>query len=74
MKPENYKSYDELKLKLNRVLGVDAGVSIDAPSPAPVVEEPLMAEDNSPTVDTPTDDGVSDDQDTLSYFAKLAKE
>lgn len=74
MKPENYKSYDELKLKLNRVLGVDAGVSMDAPSPAPVVEEPLMAEDNSPTVDTPTDDGVSDDQDTLSYFAKLAKE
>jgi hypothetical protein len=73
LKPENYKTYDELKMKLNRVLGVDAGVTMEAPQPAPVVEEPVMATNNSPMVDTPTDDSSSD-EDTLSYFAKLANE
>ena len=72
LKPENYKTYDELKMKLNRVLGVDAGVSIDAPSPAPVVEEPVMASDDSQPFAETADSG--DEEDTLSYFAKLAKE
>ena len=73
LNPENYKTYDELKAKLNRVLGVDAGVSMDAPmESAPVVEQPVMASDDSqPFADT-ADSG--DDEDTLSYFAKLAKE
>ena len=68
--PKNYKTYDELKAKLNRVLGIDAGFSMDAPQPAPVAEAPTMQ-----TADTsfpPADDGNEDD--TLSYFAKLAKE
>jgi len=68
--PKNYKTYDELKAKLNKVLGVDAGFSMDAPSPAPVAEAPTMQ-----TADTsfpPADDG--DEDDTLSYFARLAKE
>ena len=73
LKPENYKTYDELKMKLNRVLGVDAGVTMEAPQPAPVVEEPVMATNNSPMADTPSDDSSSD-EDTLSYFAKLANE
>jgi len=68
--PKNYKTYDELKAKLNKVLGVDAGFSMDTPSPAPVAEAPTMQ-----TADTsfpPADDG--DEDDTLSYFARLAKE
>ena len=73
LKPENYKTYDELKLKLNRVLGVDAGVSMDAPmESAPVVEQPMAAAASEPMANTASDDG--DDEDTLSYFAKLAKE
>ena len=72
LEPGNYKTYDELKLKLNRVLGVDAGVSMDTPSPAPVVEEPVMAsDDGQPFADT-ADSGT--EEDTLSYFAKLANE
>ena len=72
LEPGNYKSYDELKMKLNRVLGVDAGVSMDAPSPAPVVEQPVMAsDDGQPFADT-ADSG--EEEDTLSYFAKLANE
>ena len=72
LEPGNYKTYDELKLKLNRVLGVDAGVSMDTPSPAPVVEQPVMAsDDGQPFADT-ADSGT--EEDTLSYFAKLANE
>jgi len=68
--PKNYKTYDELKAKLNRVLGVDAGVSMEAPAPAPVVEAPSFAAESAPVADT----ADSDEDDTLSYFAKLAKE
>ena len=72
LEPGNYKSYDELKMKLNRVLGVDAGVSMDTPSPAPVVEQPVMASDDAqPFADTADS---SEEEDTLSYFAKLANE
>ena len=68
--PKNYKTYDELKAKLNRVLGVDAGVSMEAPAPAPVVEAPSFAAESAPVADI----ADSDEDDTLSYFAKLAKE
>ena len=66
--PANYKTYDELKVKLNRVLGVDAGVSMDAPAPAQVAEVPVMQ------TAEPVEEQSSDEDDTLSYFAKLAKE
>jgi hypothetical protein len=66
--PANYKTYDELKVKLNRVLGVDAGVSMDAPAPAQVAEAPVMQ------TAEPVEEQSSDEDDTLSYFAKLAKE
>ena len=68
--PKNYKTYDELKAKLNRVLGVDAGVSMEAPAPAPVADPAPMAE--ADTSFPPADDAQEDD--TLSYFARLAKE
>ncbi len=72
--PKNYKSYDELKAKLNKVLGIDAG---HAPVAAPVVESvmeaPTMA--SAPVADEPfVGNSTDDDDDTLSYFAKLAKD
>jgi len=70
LEPSNYKTYDELKAKLNRVLGVDAGVSMEAPAPAPVADPAPMAE--ADTSFPPADDAQEDD--TLSYFARLAKE
>ena len=66
---KNYKSYDELKAKLNKVLGVDAGMSIETPAPAPVVEEPTMATEEAAPFES--DDG---EEDTLSYFDRLAKQ
>ena len=68
--PKNYKSYDELKAKLNKVLGVDAG---HAPMPEPSVSDVMEA----PAIETAapsTMSDSSDEDDTLSYFAKLAKD
>ena len=72
--PKNYKSYDELKAKLMRVLGEDSQLgaptmqqeqTMNTPAPEPEykVAEPITAEEMS-----------SDDDDTMSYFAKLANE
>ena len=72
--PKNYKSYDELKAKLMRVLGEDSTLgsptmvqeqvmNTPAPEPEYKVAEPMTAESMS-----------SDDEDTMSYFAKLANE
>ena len=70
--PKNYKSYDELKAKLNKVLGVSAGVSMEAPAPSPVVEAPTMRSEESTFVEPVAES--SDEDDTLSYFAKLAQD
>ena len=62
---------------MNKVLGIDAGVIAPEPSVSDVMEAPSIST-ASPVVDTPTEDGgssmSSDEDDTLSYFAKLAKE
>ena len=72
--PKNYKSYDELKAKMNKVLGVDAGhVAMDNNSmmqSAPVVEQPTMAAAESAPLSS-SDEG---EEDTLSYFDKLAQQ
>ena len=71
--PKNYKSYDELKSKMNKVLGIDAGVMAPAPSVSDVMEAPTM-QTAAPVVDTPVESSDNDEDETLSYFAKLAKE
>jgi Flp pilus assembly protein CpaB len=75
--PKNYKTYDELKTKLNSILGmsapqtVAAAVSLDEVArpvePAAVLnphipQEPVTAEQVS-------EEG---EEDTMSYFARLA--
>ena len=70
--PSNYKTYDELKAKLMRVLGEESEMTLNqeiqmnAPeaAPQPKVQESVTAE--SITID--------DDDETMSYFAKLAAE
>ena len=72
--PSSYKTYDELKTKLSSILGEVAGMGAmtmsqntqmnepeSAPSPQRI--EPVAAENIK----------VEDDDDTLSYFAKLAE-
>jgi hypothetical protein len=70
--PSKYKTYDELKAKLERVLGGTAprttaeSVTLDESISAPSVGKSKFA----PAVATA--DG--DDDDTMSYFSKLANE
>ncbi|ATV46417.1 single-stranded DNA-binding protein [Lake Baikal phage Baikal-20-5m-C28] len=72
--PSTYKSYDELKAKLSRVLGGSAprttaeGIELDEVRSSPKVGATLAAVSASAAVQSDGDD------DTLSYFSKLANE
>lgn len=70
--PTNYKTYDELKAKLMKVLGEEAEAGTltmkqeaQMNEPAPAKLEPVTADD------IPFD---TDEDDTMSYFAKLAND
>ena len=67
--PSNFKTYDELKEKLNRVItGTQSTATVDSvdlpPQTTTAVEMPKVSE-SAP---------ASEDDDTLSYFSKLADE
>ncbi len=77
--PANFKSYAELQRKLYEVLGEDGvpGVSTEVATELnetsePVVDAPAPVE---PTpVAQPAQTGDTEDDDALSYFAKLAQQ
>jgi hypothetical protein len=65
--PENFKTYDELKARLDKVLGVDGS----APAPRTTVEQAkAMPRKPAPVAE---DAGIADDDD-LAYFSKLAED
>ena len=75
--PKHFKSFDELKAKLDRVLGLTGAsapaTTADQYEPEPVAEAPAMKTAAAPKVS----DEVSfddDDDDSLSFFEKLAEE
>src|SRR5210317_1677614 len=67
--PSNFKTYDELKEKLNRVITGDRNAST-------VENVSLPPQNNATAKSTPVSaqPEASDDDDTLSYFSKLAEE
>ena len=73
--PDNFKSYDELKSKLHRVISgttsAETVESADLPpsQPAPAVKSAEVAQPKSSEMNI--DDS---DDDTLDYFSKLAEE
>lgn len=75
--PKNYKSYDELKAKLQRVLAETSTTmsTAESISLSEVAEQPTQ-KSVEPKYEPQTADAVSDDDDddTLSYFAKLASQ
>lgn len=69
--PKNYKTYDELKVKLARVLGEEANAGAPTVTQMNQVNEP-ETQYEVPTAETTT---VSEgDEDTMSYFARLAND
>ena len=75
MEEKNFKSYDELKKKLNEVLSGDSFASKSAAQIAededrPVASAPKIASKPALKMAEVTDD----DDDVMSYFEKIAKE
>ena len=65
--PSNFKSYDELKEKLNRVItGTRNTATIESAELPPVKSNDTVKSNGKTTT------AASDDDDTLSYFSKLA--
>ena len=71
--PKNYKSYDELKAKLMRVLGEEASAGAPTMKEEVQMNEPATYEVVPPITKEEVAD-TSEDDDTMSYFAKLANE
>ena len=79
--PKNFKSYDELKSRLALVLGESAprtvreNVSLDTSTPyvAPQASAPAAAAPMAAPAPMATAENTAlDEDDTMSYFAKLA--
>jgi hypothetical protein len=72
---KNFKSYDELKARLNKVLGLEDGSAGDNYySTKPNVPTTASAKpETAPAKKTTIADSVDDDED-LSYFEKLAED
>ena len=67
---DNFKTYDELKEKLNRVIsGTRSTKTADSDELPPAQTAPSVKSTEAPS--TPS---ASDDDDTLSYFSKLAED
>jgi hypothetical protein len=64
--PSNFKSYDELKAKMDKVLGLDGS----KPALRTTVEQAKAA----PRKPEPTTESLVDDDDDMAYFSKLAEE
>ena len=78
VKPENFKSYEELKRRLDRVLGLSASAKTEnvvtvpsATTKASVTESVSDMDLDSNASDTTDDADISDD---LSYLQQLANE
>ena len=83
MDPNNFKSYEELETKLNRVLGLDGNTQsrsqtvedVEDVAPAPAVSRtaapPQAKSTQEDEIPWKTDD---DDDDSMSFFEKLAED
>ena len=80
--PNNFKSYEELQAKLNRVLNLDSNETysrtVEDVEPAPTVgrsiEPPKVETDDIPFDPDPAPSMSSDDDDSMSFFEKLAQD
>jgi hypothetical protein len=68
----NFKSYDELKARLNKVLGIDGGDTVAVAKPNPPATPKAESKPKS-TVESGKP-WADDDEDDVSYFEKLAED
>jgi hypothetical protein len=76
--PKNFKSYDELKAKLDAVLNTNSGGARKAEDLEDVVAQPVARvkqQPEAPRKPAPKKEvDFDDDEESLSYFSKLANE
>jgi len=81
--PSNFKSYEELQAKLNRVLALDGGdmtnrsTTVEDAEPAPVAAKVALAPEPvaaTAEADDPPWSTSEDDDDGMSFFEKLAQD
>ena len=78
--PDKFKSYDQLKERLDKVLGRTTAGSTKVAPPAPKAEEVVAAKPVFEKKEEPTPEPVAaapkaeDDEDVMDYFRKLAEE
>jgi len=73
--PKNFKSYDELKVKLDRVLGLIGGTAAKTSKAADIDEAPWNEPKAAPAAEfkaTSAPKFDEDDDDGLEFFNKLA--
>lgn len=73
MKPENFKSYDELKAKLDRVLGLASSNNAN-PNAAKSAEEVAAPSQPKSTPSPKMATASAEDDDDMSFFEKLAED
>ena len=66
--PSQFKSYDELKSRLYRVLALDGGPQ----TPVATAEDEIVDNSVAPAPQVDAVDSAEDDDDSLSFFKKLA--
>lgn len=70
--PAKFKSYEDLKARLDKVFGAVPASRVAAAKPK--VDEEVAQEEGNRKSDDNTPPWDSDDEETLSYFSKLAEE
>ena len=71
--PSNYKSYDDVKANLMKVLGEEATAGAYTVKQEMQINEPIPAPEPQ-RLEPVSADQLSDEDDTMSYFAKLAND
>jgi len=69
--PKNFKSYEVLKARLDKVLGLNGDGTT---RPQTTVEQAKTAARTAPKKAEPAATDITEDEDDLSYFAKLAED
>jgi hypothetical protein len=70
---ENFKSYEELKTRMQEVLGGDVRAVAPAQKTAEDVADEMVEKKPSLKSKKPVEEDVDDESDALSYFQKLAE-
>lgn len=72
--PKNYKTYDELRTKLMRVLGEESTAGAYTVRQEAMINEPIPAPEPRSAEPMTAEEMGTGDEDTMSYFARLANE